>query len=89
MKASLRELQTEAVADKAWAAFTDTVHRVAKYILSHPQRRHQDCFDENTSEITDLLKQKQEAFNDWLSDKQSTSKHNHLKCLHRPIQPKL
>ncbi|XP_035685672.1 uncharacterized protein LOC118422260 [Branchiostoma floridae] len=55
----------------------------------HIKRKHQDWFDNNNEEITSLLKKKQEAFTQWLNDKNSTAKHDHIKHLRSKVQVEL
>lgn len=64
-------------------------YMIAKLTLGHPKWKHQDWFDNNNKEITCLLKEKQEAFASWLSDKDSSAKHNYLKPLRSKVQTEL
>eukprot|EP00745_Piridium_sociabile_P040226 TRINITY_DN767_c0_g1_i3.p1 TRINITY_DN767_c0_g1~~TRINITY_DN767_c0_g1_i3.p1 ORF type:complete len:1045 (-),score=247.16 TRINITY_DN767_c0_g1_i3:182-3316(-) len=75
--------------DKSWANFRDSVYSSAKLVLGHPERKHQDWFDDNNQQIAGLLKEKQEAFDSWLSDKRSVSKHECLKHLRNKVQREL
>ena len=85
----LENLTSESDLEENWANFRNTVYETAKQTLGHPERKHQDWFDSNNTEITNLLKQKQEAFTDWLGDKGSASKHDHLKHLRSKAQAEL
>ena len=85
----LQSLPDEADLKKAWANFRDAVYNSAKLMLGYPQRKHQDWFDSNIMEISNLLKQKQEAFNSWLNDKESTAKHNRFRHLRSKAQAEL
>ena len=85
----LESLPDEANSEKAWANFRNAVYDSAKLTLGHPQRKHQDWFDSNNVEISNLLKQKLEAFKSWLSDKESTAKHDRFKHLRSKAQAEL
>ena len=67
--------------DAAWAAFRDAVYSTAEDVLGHPQRKHQDWFDENNQEILDLLARKRAAHAVWLSEKVLVTKHELFKKL--------
>ena len=66
-----------------------TVYECVKTALGQSVRKHQDWFDENNKQITNLLKKKQEASSNWLRDKQSASKHDQLKHLRSKVQLEL
>jgi hypothetical protein len=72
-----------------WVDFMDLVGNPAKLTVGHPNRQRQDWFDENDKQITNLLKEKQEAFTSLLNDQQSTSKNDRLKHLRGKVQHKL
>ena len=65
------------------------MYNSAKLTLGHPQRKHQDWFDSNNTEIIALLEQKQEAYASWLNDKSSNDKHARFKHLRSKCQPVL
>ena len=77
----IENLPTDASSAKDWANFRNAVYNSAKLTLGHPQRKHQDWFDSNNTEIIALLEQKQEAYASWLNDKSSTAKHARFKHL--------
>ena len=53
---NLRQLpQNESNPDAAWSSFRDTVYSTAQSVLGHPQKKHQDWFNDNNQEILDLL----------------------------------
>ena len=85
----IENLPTDASSAKAWANFRNAVYNSAKLTLGHPQRKHQDWFDSNNTEIIALLEQKQEAYASWLNDKSSTAKHARFKHLRSKCQPVL
>ena len=85
----IENLPTDASSAKAWANFRNAVYNSAKLTLGHPQRKHQDWFDSNNTEIIALLEQKQEAYASWLNDKSSTAKHARFKHLRNKCQPVL
>ena len=89
LQAKLERLPSTEDSDQIWADLRDTLYNCSKEVLGHPRRKHQDWFDENNLEIVSLLKQKQEAFNNWLSDKQSVAKHDHLKHIRGKLQSEL
>ena len=74
--------------DTEWEVFRDTVYSTAKSVLGHPQRKHQDWFDENNQEILDLLAKKGAAHVDWLSDRTSDTKQEQLRRLRSEAQVK-
>ena len=57
--------------------------------LGHPQRKHQDWFDDNDVEILDLLVRKRAAHTAWLSDRASTPKYGTFKKLRSEVQTKI
>ena len=85
----IENLPTDASSAKAWANFSNAVYNSAKLTLGHPQRKHQDWFDSNNTEIIALLEQKQEAYASWLNDKSSNDKHARFKHLRSKCQPVL
>ena len=85
----IENLPTDASSAKAWANFRNAVYNSAKLTLGHPQRKHQDWFDSNNTEIIALLEQKQEAYASWLNDKSSNDKHARFKHLRSKCQPVL
>ena len=85
----LESLPDEADLEKAWPNVGNAVYDTAKLTLGHPQRKHQDWFDSNIVEISNLLKQKQEAFKSWFSDKESTAKHDRCSHLRSKAQAEL
>lgn len=89
LQGHINNLPTEVDPEKAWANFRNAVYDSAKDTLGHPTRKHQDWFDNNNKEIQNLLKQKQEAFTDWLHDKDSSAKHDRLKHLRSKVQTEL
>ncbi|KAI8780521.1 craniofacial development protein 2 [Biomphalaria glabrata] len=51
-------LLTESNVDKSWECFKEAIHSTALNILGPMERKHQDWFDENSSEIRKLLDEK-------------------------------
>ena len=75
--------------DTAWATFRDATYSTDVALLGHPQRNHQDWFDENIQEILDLLARKRAAHAAWLSEKDLVSKHELFKKLRSETQAKI
>ena len=84
----LQHLSAEGNVEKDWANFRDAVYNSSKLTLGHPERKHQDWFD-NNEEITTLLQEKQEAFTSWLHDKDSQAKHDRLRDIKGKVQTEL
>eukprot|EP00058_Branchiostoma_floridae_P027772 XP_002613263.1 hypothetical protein BRAFLDRAFT_68228 [Branchiostoma floridae] len=87
LREQIKKLPAESNPEKAWGNFRKVMYDTSERTLGHTKRKHQDWFDNNNEEITSLLKKKQEAFTQWLNDKNSTAKHDHLKHLRSKVQP--
>ena len=75
--ATLTEDSTE-----KWDQFKNVVNKKAKSVLGPKQRIHQDWFDDNDEQITQLLLENNNAFITWQNDRSSQAKrdrYNHLK----------
>ena len=55
----------------AWAALRDTVYNTAMECLGTAARKHKDWFDENCTEIQQLLVEKRRAYKAHLDDPKS------------------
>eukprot|EP00058_Branchiostoma_floridae_P000771 XP_002586259.1 hypothetical protein BRAFLDRAFT_109345 [Branchiostoma floridae] len=86
LREQIKKLPAESNPEKAWGNFRKVMYDTSERTLGHTKRKHQDWFDNNNEEITSLLKKKQEAFTQWLNDKNSTAKHDHLKHLRSKVQ---
>jgi len=85
----IERLPVENNTEKDWLNFKEAVFETAKKTLGKPERKHQDWFDNNNDEVSCLLKEKRAAFTDWLHDKTSQSKHDHLKHIRSKVQTEL
>jgi len=72
-----------------WTALRETVYNTAKDILGPAVRHHQDWFDENNTEIEQLLEMKTKAHKALLDDPKSSSKKDAIVNMRRIIQQKL
>ena len=72
-----------------WAALRETVYNTAKEFLGPAERHHQDWFDDNDTEIQQLLEKKNQAHKALLDDPKSSSKKDALLNMRRTIQQKL
>ena len=72
-----------------WSQFKEAVIDTAKSVLGPKQRSHQDWFDENDSDITNILHEKQAAYIDWQNDPNSSAKKMRFKHLQANTQRKL
>ncbi|KAK0146682.1 Craniofacial development protein 2 [Merluccius polli] len=52
-------------AEKHWGRLSSTIINCSKSILGHKKRKHQDWYDENNTEIQQLLAIKQQTFITW------------------------
>ena len=82
--ATLTEDSTE-----KWDQFKNVVSETAKSVLGPTQRIHQDWFDDNDKQITQLLQEKNNAFITWQNDHGSQAKRNRYKHLKKQAQRKL
>jgi len=89
LREQIEKLPAESNPEKAWGNFRRVMYDTSERILGHTKRKHQDWFDNNNEEITSLLKKKQEAFTQWLNEKNSIAKHDHLKHLRSKVQVEL
>ena len=78
------------VADsEKWDQFKNVVNETAKSVLGPKQRIHQDWFDDNDEQITQLLREKNSAFITWQNDHSSQAKKDQYKHLKKQAQRKL
>ena len=64
-----------------WGQFKTIVTDTAKTILGPKKRVHQDWFDENDDQISQLLQEKNKAYMEWQNDFNSTSKADRFRTL--------
>ena len=60
--------------ESAWAALHETVYNTAMECLGPTTRKHKDWFDENSTEIIQLLEDKHHAYTAHLDDPKRTAK---------------
>jgi exonuclease III len=75
--------------EEAWSSFKKKVLESSANTLGFVQRKHQDWFDENDSEIQGLLDQVHAQHTAWINDKKSSSKHSAYKCTKQKVQARL
>ena len=75
--------------ETAWASLRDTVHSTALECLGPTTRKHKDWFDENSSEIRDLLEKKHQAYRAHVDDPRNPTKKDALKRTRSAVQLKL
>ena len=67
---------------------TNVVNETAKSVLGPKHRIHQDWFDDNDEQITQLLEEKKSAFISWQNDHSSQAKKDRYKHLKKQAQRK-
>ena len=72
-----------------WDQFKNVVNETAKSVLGPKQRTHQDWFDDNDEQTTQLLQEKNSAFITWQNDHSSQAKKDRYKHLKKQAQRKL
>ena len=72
-----------------WALFKDTIYETASETIGFPSHRHQDWFDENNSEIQDLIQKKRKLMQSTAGDPTSQSKQDALRSCKGLLQKKL
>ena len=72
-----------------WDQFKDFVNKTAKSILGPKLRIRQDWFEDNDEQITQLLREKKNAFVTWQNDHSSQAKRDGYKHLEKLAQRKL
>ena len=72
-----------------WDQFKNVVNETEKSVLEPKQRIHQDWFDDNDEQITQLLREKNSAFITWQNDHSSQAKKDRYKHLKKQAQRKL
>ena len=72
-----------------WDQFKNVVNETAKSVLGPKQRVHQDWFDDNDEQITQLLQEKNSAFITSQNDNSSQAKKDRYKHLKKQAQRKL
>lgn len=75
--------------ETAWAALRETLYNTAMECLGPASRKHKDWFDENCTEIQQLLEEKRRAHKAHLDDPKSISKKDTLRIVRSNIQVKL
>lgn len=75
--------------ETAWATLRNVVYDTSLECLGHRSRRHKDWFDENCTEIKQLLEEKHRAHKALLDDPSSVSKQDTLRNRRSYIQRKL
>ena len=75
--------------EKRWTAFRDIVQGLAVETVGFCQRKHQDWFDDNDSEIKKILAEKQRAHQEYLSDPTSLSKETKFLAIRSQVQAKV
>ncbi|XP_076470635.1 uncharacterized protein LOC143300678 [Babylonia areolata] len=75
--------------EAAWGALHETVYNTAMECLRPSARKHKDWFDENCTEIKQLLEVKRQAYRAHIEDPKSQSKKDILKSARSTIQLKL
>ena len=72
-----------------WATIRDLIHGAALETLGPTTRKHKDWFDDNCTEIKELLAKKHRLHKDWLSNPGSISKKDAFNSVCSTIQQKL
>ena len=75
--------------ESAWAALREIVYNTAMECLGPTTRKHKDWFDENSTEIMQLLEDKHRAYRAHIDDPKSTVKKDVLRNIRSTIQLKL
>lgn len=75
--------------EAAWEAIRETVYNTAMECLGPISRKHKDWFDENCTEITQLLEEKRSAYKAHIEDPSSKQKKGTWKSLCSNVQMKL
>ena len=75
--------------ETVWAALRETVYNTAMECLGPSTRKHKDWFDENCTEIKQLLEKKRHVYKSHLDDPKSTTKKDTLRTVRSTIQAKL
>ena len=73
----------------AWASLCKTVYTIATEFLGPTVRKHNDWFDENCTEIQQLLEEKHHAYRAHIDDPKSTAKKDALRNIRRNMQSSL
>jgi len=72
-----------------WSAVKSSMWKSAETAVGFRRRRHQDWFDENDIEISNLLARKNRAYAAWLADPKSNTKLEQFKHLRQTAQSEL
>ena len=75
--------------ETAWSTLRETVYNTAYECLGPSVKKHKDWFDENCSEISQLLDEKQKAHKALLDDPSSAAKKQALNLIRKTIQQRL
>lgn len=74
MEEKSRDVEVTDNIEESWASFRDTVYSSASETLGPNKRKHQDWFDENNKEITNLLEEKNRLHRAYLNYKSPGNK---------------
>lgn len=75
--------------EAAWASLREMVYTTAMECLGLLTRKHKDWFDENCTEIQQLLEEKRRAYLAHIDDPKSTAKKDALRNIRNNVQRKL
>ena len=75
--------------DAAWDTLREAVYNTATECLGLCTRKHKDWFDENCSEIKQLLEEKNHTYKAHVNDPKSRAKSDALRSIRSTIQQKL
>ena len=75
--------------ESSWAKLRELVYNTASEKLGPSVRKHQDWFDENCVEITQLLQEKQRLHQAYSADPNSKSKKDAFNTIRKTVQQKL
>jgi len=75
--------------EAAWAALRQTTYDTAMECLGPVTRKHRDWFDENSTEIIQLLDDKRQAYQVYIDDPNNAAKKATLRNIRSTVQAKL
>ena len=75
--------------ETAWSTLCETVYNIAYKCLGPSIKKHKDWFDENCSEISQLLEEKQSVHKALLDEPSSAAKKQALNLVRKTIQQRL
>lgn len=79
-------INNQAGLDEEWSFIKTQLYKCAETTLGFTKNKHKDWFDENAENIHDLLKAKNKAHNNWLSNPTSIAAKNTFQDLKRESQ---